>query len=298
VKVELSRPGKLLFPDDGITKRDLAAYYEGVAELMLPHVRDRPVSMQRFPDGIAGEGFFHKQVPHHYPDWIPRVEVPKRGGSVTHALIRNPATLVYLADQACITPHVWLSRADRLDVPDRMVIDLDPPGDDFGAVRSAARTVRDLLHELGLAPHLMTTGSRGLHLVVPLRRRARFGEVRHFARDVARLLAEREPGRFTVESRKAKRDGRLYLDTGRNAWAQTAVPPYAVRPRRGAPVATPLAWDELSDGRLNARRYHLRNLARRTARKDDPWRGIARRARTLSEPRRRLDHLLDEARAA
>jgi bifunctional non-homologous end joining protein LigD len=296
VKVEVSRPEKLLFPNDGVTKADLAAYYERVAEHMLPHVKGRPISMQRFPDGIDGYGFFHKDVPNHFPSWIRRVEVPKRGGSVTHAVIWDADTLVYLADQACITPHVWLSRMDRVRQPDRIVIDLDPSVRDFAAVRRAARAAGALFEELGLAPFAMATGSRGLHVWAPLRRGEDFDEVREFARGAARLLAARHPDELTTEARKAKRGDRILLDVARNAYAQTAVPPYAVRPRPGAPVATPLEWKELSDSRLRPDRWTVKNLFRRLASKGDPWAGIGSHARGLAGPRKRLRALLaDEA---
>lgn len=286
-EVKVSHPERVMFPADGITKGDLVAYYERVSDWMLPHVKGRPVSMQRFPKGIDGEGFFHKDVPDYYPDWVERTEVAKRGGSVTHAVIGNRATLAYLANQNCVTPHVWLSRKDRIRQPDRLVFDLDPSVDDFAAVRRAARRLGELLRELGLEPYAMTTGSRGLHLWVPLRRGPEFPEVRDFAHDVGTLMAERHPDELTMEFRKAKRGDRLLIDVNRNAYAQTAVPPYAVRPRPGAPVATPLEWDELSDSRLRPDRYTLRNVLRRLSAKGDPWKGMGPAA-GLAAARRRL----------
>jgi bifunctional non-homologous end joining protein LigD len=296
--VKVSRPDKVLFPDDGITKRDLAAYYERVARPMLRHIKGRPISMQRFPDGIAKRGFFHKDVPAHFPDWLRRVEVRKKDGTVTHALICDTDSLIYLADQACITPHVWLSRADRLERPDRMVFDLDPSTENFAEVRRAARSLGELLETLGLARFAMTTGSRGLHVWVPLRRRAEFDEVRAFARDVARLMVGRAPDQLTLEARKQKRAQRLLIDIMRNGYAQTAVPPYAVRPRPGAPVATPLHWRELSDSSLRPDKFTLRNIDRRLSRAGDPWSDIARHSRALDRPRKRLDELLAESELA
>ena len=292
MRVTVSRPEKLLFPEAGLTKAGFVAYYERVAQHMLPHVRDRPVSMQRFPDGVEGHGFFHKDVPQHFPAWIGRVEVEKRGGTVMHAVIRNADTLPYLANQACITPHVWLSRRDRLRAPDRLVFDFDPTIDDFAAVRRAAREAGELLRQVGLEPFAMVTGSRGIHVWSPLRRRAGFEEVRDFAVDVARVMVARDPEGLTLESRKAKRGDRILVDVNRNAYAQTAVPPYAVRPRPAAPVATPLSWDELSDSRLRPDRWTVKNLFRRLDSGGDPWAGMARAARGLSEPRRILDRLL------
>jgi bifunctional non-homologous end joining protein LigD len=289
VAVEISNPDKALFPD-GLSKAELARYYERVAETMLPHVRGRPVHMQRFPDGIEGEEIQQKQAPDYFPKFVKRARVKrKRGGSVEHVVIDNAETLVYLADQACITPHVWLSRTDRLDDPDQLIFDLDPPGRDLAPVRDAARALRELLEEVGLAAYVKTTGSRGLHVVSPLDRSSGFDDTRAFARELAALLAEREPKRFTVEQRKEKRRRRLYLDTARNAYAQTAVAPYAVRALAGAPVACPLEWREL--GRVEPQQFTVRNIARRLARREDPWAEIASDARSLREAQQRLARL-------
>jgi bifunctional non-homologous end joining protein LigD len=288
--VEISNPDKVLFPRDRITKADLTAYYEEIADTMLPHIRERAVVMQRFPDGIRHEGFIQKDVPEYFPEWIKTVAVKKVRGSVTHVVVDKPATLVYLADQGCITPHVWLSRIDRLDHPDRLIFDLDPSGRTFEPVVAAARALREVLEAIELVPYLMTTGSRGLHVVVPLDRSANFDTVRALARRVAETVADEAPDRFTIEHRKEKRRGRVYLDTMRNAYAQTTVAPYAVRPLPGAPVAAPLDWTELS--RLgDSQPYTIKTIARRLARRDDPWKDIARRARALREAEQRLDAL-------
>jgi len=287
----VTNPDKPLFPDDGITKADLVEYYRRVAGWMLPHLRDRPVSMERFPDGIGGERIMQKTAPDYFPDWIPRVRVAKQGGTVEHPLCRDAATLAYLASQACITPHVWLSRVDRPDHPDQMIFDLDPPGESFDDARVAALWLRSLLDELDLPSFVKTTGGRGLHVLVPLDRRADFDIVRQFARDVAAVLAGRHPDRLTVEQRKDKRQGRLYVDTMRNAYAQTAAPAYAVRARPGAPVATPLAWDEVEDASLTPRRFTVRTIFDRLDGGDDPWRDLRRRSRSLTSARARLASL-------
>ncbi|WP_333734533.1 non-homologous end-joining DNA ligase [Streptomyces sp. IBSBF 3010] len=281
---EISRPDKVLFPDDGLTKADLAGYYRTVARRMLPHLRDRPLMLERFPDGIGGQGFMQKDVPGYFPDWIHRVELPKEDGTVTYPIADDTATLVYLAGQASVTPHRFLSRADRPHHPDRLVFDLDPPGDDFAPVREAALGLHGLLDELELPSLVMTTGSRGLHVVVALDRRDDFDAVRGFARAVADALVTRHPDRFTTEARKKARGGRLYLDVQRNAYAQTAVTPYAVRARPGAPVAAPLAWEDVDDPALDARRWALRDadaLADRNPWHQPPRPRSLRRARTL-----------------
>jgi bifunctional non-homologous end joining protein LigD len=295
VSVEISHPDKLLFPEDGLTKADIADYYEAVCEWMLQHIRNRPLSLLRFPDGIAGHGFFHKNVPDYFPDYVKRVEVDKRGGTVIHAVVCNRETLIYLVGQNTITPHVWLSRADRLRQPDRIVFDLDPaPGADFAAVRRAARRTGELLREVGLEPFAQVTGSKGIHVWTPLRRRATFADVRPFARGVAEVLAGRHPDELTLEFRKSERGGRILIDVMRNNYAQTAVPPYAVRPLPGAPVATPIAWDELSDSKLRADRWTVGTVLRRLRSKGDPWSDIASFARGLSRASKRLDELVDE----
>ncbi|MFF8726622.1 non-homologous end-joining DNA ligase [Streptomyces sp. NPDC015171] len=289
--VPLSHPDKEMFPGDGITKAELVDYYRTVARPMLTHLRNRPVVMERYPDGYGGKSFYHKDVPAYFPDWIRTVRVPKEGGSLTMAVCDDTASLVYLANQACLTPHPWLSPADCLDCPDRLVFDLDPPGEgteEFETVRWAAHRLGDLLTELGLRPALMTTGSRGLHLLVLLDRRTDFDTARHFATDVAELLAARHSDRLTTETRKDRRRGRLYLDVQRNAYAQTSVAPYAVRARPHAPVATPLHWDELDDPGLGPRRWTLRTLPDRLDTHGDPWKGLGRCRRSLTRAQQRL----------
>ncbi|WP_432074604.1 non-homologous end-joining DNA ligase [Streptomyces wuyuanensis] len=287
--VEVHRPEKVLFPADGFTKGDLVGYHREIAPHMLPHLRGRPLMLERLPDGLDGPRFMQKETPENHPDWVRRAEVAKVGGTVTHTVCDDTATLVYLADQACVTLHRWQSKADRPAHPDRMVFDLDPPEDDFEPVRRAARLLADLLGELRLPSVPMTTGSRGLHVVVPLSRRHGFDEVREFAKDAADLLAAAHPEELTTEARKAARGDRLYLDVQRNGYAQTAVAPYSVRAREGAPVATPIGWDQLDDPELTARRWNITNVAEQAA--GAPWEGALRRGRLLGPARRRLDGL-------
>ena len=279
--IELSNPDKILFPDDGMTKGDLVRYYQEVGPVMVPHLRGRPVMMDRYPNGIDGDSFVQKNVPEYFPDWIHRAELTKENGTVTHVVCDEPATLVYVASQACVTPHVWLSRVDRADRPDRLVFDLDPSTDDLDVVRDAALLLRGALEDLGLTPYAQTTGSRGFHVLVPLDRRARFDDVRLFARGVAELVAERDPTRLTTEQRKDKRGDRMYLDTMRNAYGQTSVPPYAVRARSGAPVATPLSWEELEEGDAKPQSYRTSSVLERLDRGGDPWAGMSRHAHSL-----------------
>ena len=287
-QVAVSHPEKPMFPAAGLTKLDLARHYAAVAPRMVRLVHDHPVAMSSFPDGVDGPGYFVKQVPAHFPDWIRRVTVPKRGGTVTHVLANDAATLVYLANQNCVTPHIWTSRADRPDQPDRIVFDLDPPGKRFADVRAAARAMGDLLRDAGLEPFAMTTGSRGLHVVTPIRRGPRYEEVRRIALRLAELLRDHDPRRLTVEVRKAKRGDRIFVDTGRNAYAQHAVAPYAVRPRPTAPVAVPLRWEELGDRRLRPDGWTIETIGGRLDSDGDPWSGFRAAARS---PRRAMREL-------
>jgi bifunctional non-homologous end joining protein LigD len=277
----ITRPEKVLFPKDGITKGDLVDYYRRVAPTMLPWLKGRPVSMERYPDGITGEGFFQKKAGQYFPAWIPTAVLAKQGGSVRHVIAEDAATLVYLAGQAVVTPHTWLSRADKPDLPDQLIFDLDPPDGDFKAVCETAQGLRVLLEGHRLSPLVKTTGSRGLHVMVVLDRKRTFDEVRAFARAIAEQLAASDPERLTTEARKNKRGGRIFLDTARNAYAQTAVPPWAVRARDGAPVAVPVRWEELDDPRLKPDQFTIRNIFDRLESAGDPWEGMQKRTQKL-----------------
>jgi bifunctional non-homologous end joining protein LigD len=294
-RVEITNPDKVLFPADGITKGDLVAYYRTVAPRMLPLVSGRPVTLQRFPDGIGRTGFLQKQVGRHFPDWIERVTAPNRRTrqgtvreEVTYAVCRTADDLAYLANQGCITPHVWLSRAPDIHHPDQMVFDLDPASDDLGVLRLAASSLHDLLTELGLAAFLKSSGSRGLHVVVPLVPAADTDSVKVFSFAVTEALATRHPDELSTEGRIANRHGRLYLDIGRNGYAQTMAAPYAVRALPGAPVSVPLDWSELDD--FVPGRHTVASIADRLA-APDPWAGLDEAASRLEEAGGRLARL-------
>jgi bifunctional non-homologous end joining protein LigD len=265
---------------------------------MLPYLRDRPVTLHRYPDGIDGDGFYQQQRPEHLPDWVSGAELPRRGGgSVVHPVIDGVAPLAAVVNTGAITLHLWLSRIDRPEHPDQMVFDLDPPSDDgFGEVVFGARTLHELLDELELPSMVKTTGSRGLHVVVPLQRRHDFDQVRDVANRVAELAARRHPDRLTTAQRKDRRGGRLYLDIQRNAYGQHAVAPYSVRALPGAPVAAPLQWSEIDDPELTPRRWAVGNIFRRLGQREDPWRGAWSRARSLTAPGERLAEIEDRER--
>jgi bifunctional non-homologous end joining protein LigD len=294
-RVTISHPDKVLFPDDGITKAELADYYQTAAPRMLPLISGRPVAMQRFPNGIGSGGFYQKQAADYFPDWIERVTAPNRrtrGGTtrdeVTYMVCRHPDDLVYLANQACITPHVWLSRAPDVHHPDLLVFDLDPASADPRVLKLAAAALHELLEEIGLPAFLKSSGSRGLHVVVPLVPAADTDEVNVFGQAVADVLAARHPEDLTTEGRIAKRHGRLYLDTGRNGYAQHMAAPYAVRALPGAPVSVPLDWSELDE--FDPRRHTLRTIGERLDR-PDPWAGVDKAASTLDKAHARLVEL-------
>lgn len=291
VKVEVTHGDRVLFPGDGITKGDLVDYYAAVAAVMVPHLKGRPLTLWRYPRGIDQHGFVQQDFGGAMPDWMGAAEVAKEGGTVVHPVADRRDALVWLANQNCVTPHAWLSRRDRLDEPDLIVIDLDPTTTDFAPVRAAARACADVLDDLGLTSYLKTTGSRGLHVVVPISRGPDYDAVRQFARDVADVVAADDPAHRTVEMRKDKRGNRVYLDVMRNAYAQTAVAPYAVRARLRAPVATPLEWDELGGRGLRPDRFTLRDVPKRIAEQGDPWADMRKHARSLSRPRQRLSKL-------
>jgi bifunctional non-homologous end joining protein LigD len=285
---EISRPDKPLFPD-GTTKLDLARYYATVADVMIPHVAGRPLNLERYPDGIEGRQLFTQQAPKHFPGWIRRVTVPKRGGTVDHVVVERPDTLVYLAGQACITLHMWMSRRDRLERPDRLVIDLDPSVDDFASVRRAAIEAGDLFRECGLVPFALVTGSRGIHVVAPLRRTSDHQTVAEVGHALAAELERRDPDRLTTQFRIDKRGDRIFIDAGRVRWGHTAVAPYSVRARPGAPVATPLRWSELEHEDLHPQAWTLHTLPDRLQELGgDPWADIAEHAKGLGKARRAL----------
>jgi bifunctional non-homologous end joining protein LigD len=282
VSVRLTHPERLLWPADGITKGDLYEYFGAIAPAMLVHVRDRPVSLQRFRESVDAGGFYQKEIPRGAPDWVARVQVGKHGGSVCHVLANDRDTLQWLGQQGCVTPHVFTARADRLDRPDRLVIDLDPSTDDFGAVRDAALACGEALRGHGLEAFAMVTGSRGIHVVAPLKRTRSTEDVHAWSREFATELAGAHEDALTTEFRKAKRGDRIYVDVARNGPAQTVVPPYAPRPRPHAPVATPLRWDELEDPGLEPGAWTLRTIFDRLdALGGDPWAEIGKAARAL-----------------
>jgi bifunctional non-homologous end joining protein LigD len=272
--VTITHPEKVLFPDDGITKGEMAEYYEMIAPAMLPHIRARPVTLERYPRGIGQKGFMQKNVAKGFPAWLERAEVPKKDGTVRHPLVSDTRSLLWLANQNCVTPHVWTSRAPELYRPDLCVFDLDPSNDDAVRLRDAALGLRGLLAEVGLPSWIKTSGSKGYHIVVPVAPssgKEGFGEAWRFADAVGRLFVQRDPVNLTLEFSKADRGERIYVDTGRNGYSATFAAAYAVRAKRGAPVSAPCRWEEVERGTAGPRTFTMRAMAARTDRVGDLW---------------------------
>lgn len=287
----ISHPDKVLFPDDGVTKGDVAAYYERIAPAMLPHLRGRPLTMERYPKGIGQKGFWQKDVSKGFPEWLQRVEVPKKGGVVHYPIVTDLRSLLWVANQNTITQHVWASRVPRLHYPDLCVFDLDPAKDDAAPVRAAAIELRELLDELGLPAWVKTSGSKGFHLVVPIDGKSTSDEVTHFANGVARLWISRAPDRLTQEFSKADRHGRIYVDTGRNAPGATFAAPYTIRARPGAPVSAPCSWAEIERGTVAPASVTMRTMLERIETVGDYWADILKKGRSLTRAMAKLARL-------
>src|SRR5438876_6349545 len=285
----ITHPDKVLFPESGITKRELAAYYEAVAPVMLPHLRRRPITMEKYHRGIHAPGFFQKDVSKGFPEWLKRVEVPKKDGTVHHPIANDTRSLLWLANQNSITIHVWPSRAPRLYYPDICVFDLDPANENEPDIlRAAALRIRDLLADLGLQSWVKTTGSKGFHIAVPLDGKADSGVVAGFAHRVGALLVKLDPKNLTREFSKADRGGRILVDTGRNEYSATFATAYTVRAKPGAPVSAPCTWEEVERGEVGPRTFTLRTMADRVAAVGDLWADMPKRTRSLGKAIRSL----------
>jgi bifunctional non-homologous end joining protein LigD len=287
-EVETSHPDKVFYPGDGLTKGDVVDYYRAVAEVMVPHLRGRPLTLRRYPDGIEGKSWFQKEASEHFPDWLRVEKVPQYNTDpVRYVVCEDAATLIYLANQAAIEFHVWPSTMDALENPDLVVLDIDPPdGVEVRELRSVARRIRDLYDRIGLTPYVQATGGRGFHVVAPLDAETGYDDVRAMAREAADELAASDPDRLTTEQRKDKRGDRIFLDTNRNGYAQTFVAPYSLRARPGANAATPIDWSEL--GKAEPDGWDPKRLKQRLARKADPWRDLHDHAASAAKARERL----------
>ena len=287
----ITHPDKVLFPDDGITKGDLANYYETIAPVMLPHLRGRPLTMERYPAGIHAKGFWQKDVSKGFPAWLERAEVPKKDGVVHHPIVTDVRSLLWITNQNTVTQHVWGSRVPDLNYPDVCVFDLDPSKDDDESVRGAAIGLRDLLTEIGLPSWIKTSGSKGFHIVVPVDGKTPIDLVVRFANAVGTTFVKLAPDRLTQEFSKVDRLGRIYVDTGRNGYSATFAAAYTVRAKRGAPVSTPCTWEEVERGEVSPQTFTLRNVPGRVAKVGDLWADMQRRGRSLQRPFEKLQLL-------
>ncbi|MDR3646531.1 MAG: non-homologous end-joining DNA ligase [Candidatus Babeliales bacterium] len=280
--VQFTNQDKIFFPDDKITKGDIIQYYDQIAPYMLKYTKNRALTMLRYPHGITQEGFYHKDAPDYFPDWIKRfVDINGEDKKVHYVVANNAATLVYLANFGCLIPHLWLSKIDKPNYPDRMIFDLDPSDDkSFKRIMETAKAFKKIIEEHNLVPFVMSTGSRGLHVVVPIKRTKTFDEVKKFAQYLAQKLIEKDPEHLTMEIRKNKRGTRIFIDTLRNGYGATAVAPYAVRAKPGAPVAFPLEWNELN-AKLTPTKYNIFTIFKRLDKVGDIWKNIDKQAKAI-----------------
>ncbi len=273
------------------TKGDLITYYDAIASKMVPYLKNHPLMMHRFPDGLDGESFYQKDASSYFPHWIKKVRIEKKGGFYTSVVCQNRATLVYLANQACVTPHIWLSRVDKLTIPDRIIFDLDPSDDDFKKVAFIALEIKKLLDALGLVSFIMTTGSQGLHIYIPLRRSADFEQTKAFTQACAQKIVDDHPDKATLEFRKDKRGTNVFIDILRNQQGATSVAPYSVRARPNAPIATPLFWHEIEDPTLHPQKYTIANIFKRLSTIEDPWKSFFKRAQSIKQAHKKMGRL-------
>lgn len=270
--VRVSHPDRVLFPGQGVTKRRLIDYYRDVADRMLPHIARRPLSLVRCPSGEGEDCFFQKHATSGFPDALRPVRITEKSGTADYLYIEDEAGLVAAVQMGVLELHIWGAHVDALEMPDRLVFDLDPDeAVDFSRVLEAARELRQRLQADGLESFAMATGGKGIHVVVPLQPRADWDALKSFAERTARDLAADQPDRYLAKAAKSERRGRIFIDYLRNARGATAIAPYSTRARRGAPLAWPISWSSLS--RLSDARPASVDTARRqiAALKDDPW---------------------------
>jgi bifunctional non-homologous end joining protein LigD len=290
--VKLSSADRVLFPASGITKGDLFDYYGRMAPVLVPHLRNRPFTMKRWPHGILGEAYFQKQAPKGMPEWIPTRQFtthPREGGSrlVDFPLLNSREAVLWMVQMNCVDMNAWYSRIDKPDRPDFVLFDLDPPDHEFPLGVRAAHLVREALEELELRSYVKTSGSEGIHVLVPITRRYGFGDTHRFAELVSKRLASENPGVVTTEWLKRKRVGVL-IDYHQNGAGKTIASAYSVRPKEGAPVSTPLRWEELTP-RLDPHRFTMAAVLRRVEEQGDLFEPVLRGGQPLGPALRRLE---------
>ena len=287
-EISVGHPDRVYFPQAGLSKLDVLTYYAGAADALARHTARRALSLKRYPRGIGEKGFFQKRVGSYFPDWIPRARLPIAEGTLEYAVGGDPASLVWLADLGTIEFHAMLSRTDRPHVPDQIIFDLDPPEDYTDEVRLAALGLKAICDALGLASFVKSTGSRGFHVIVPIRREHDFDDTRAFAKLLAARLMREQPGRLSLEMHKARRQGRILVDIWRNGYGQTAVAPFSIRARPGAPVAVPRRWDDLATPDIHPRAVTIANFSEQAERWKSAWPARLGPARSIKAAWKRL----------
>lgn len=279
--IDLSHVDKILFPESGITKGDLINYYQKIAPFLLPHIKDHLMVMHRYPNGITHEGFYQKEEPSFFPSWIHHVTVElRKGGKQNLIVLDKAADLVFLANQAVVVLHSWMSTCKKPDYPNKIVFDLDPAANnDVEQLHFTAKAVKALLEDHKLIPFVMTTGSRGFHVVAPIKVEHQFSTVHNFTKQIAHELAQKYPDLMTVEMSIAERKNKIFIDYLRNTYGATSVAPYSVRAHPHAPVATPLDWDELHT--TDSQHYKMDTIFKRLSHKEDPWKTFEKQAKPL-----------------
>ena len=291
--ITISKPDKIMFPDTRLTKSELVDYYQKVSRNILPYLINRPLTLHRYPDGIENEDFYQKDKPDYFPGWIETIEVKLKKGGKRHMVnCKTEETLIYLVSQAMITPHIWLSNKNDLNKPDLLAFDLDPPEGNFKLVQQAAGDFKKLFDTLGIRSFVMTTGSEGMHILVSLDGKSNYGHSRDFAKSVAEYLASNNPDRYTTELRIKKRKNRLFLDYLRNSYGQTIVAPYSLRARKGAPIATPIDWNDALNKNMSSRKFHYGNILKSLDNREDPWKDFADHAVSIKDAKKKLEALL------
>lgn len=285
--IEISHPDKILFPEADISKADMANYYARIASYLLPTVSKRPLTLRRYPEGIHGEGFYNKHAPDYFPVFIERFSIPMhhKTGKIQMVSANKTEDLVYFAGQNTIEIHMGLSKIDTINKPDQIIFDFDPSDDDFDKVRHAALALKEMLDKFGLRSFVKTTGSRGVHMHLPIEVHHTFSSVKEIAKKLAEKLHEKCPELTTMEHRKNKRGNKVFIDYLRNDYGMTAIAPYSLRAHKDASIATPIDWDELADKSLGPRSFTLENIFRRLAQKRDPWQDFEKNNQTIQSIR-------------
>ncbi len=283
-KVEISNPNKILFPKKKITKGEIINYYDKISGKMLPFLKNRLLTLKRYPNGVNKKFFYQKNKSDYFPNWIKTYE--RKG--VDYVICNNKETLIYLANQASLEIHSWLSRVNRVDNPDKMILDLDPSKEGDNFIVKGAMAIKKILDEIGLQGYPLLTGSKGIHIIVPVKPNYSFEYVRDFARKIAEIVSRLNPEKFTTEMSISKRKGRIFIDSFRNSRAQTAIVPYSLRAVEEASVAAPVNWDELR-GKFSSKKYDMNNIFRNLDKKD--WGDFHKKKFSLDKAEKKLNSI-------